>query len=45
MVWKQMLRDYQQPPMDPAVREELDAYVAKRRAEITAGKPRTPWKG
>ncbi|MEM7335434.1 MAG: trimethylamine methyltransferase family protein [Chloroflexota bacterium] len=42
-VWKQMLRDYERPPIDPAIREELDAFVAKRRVEIEAGKPRTPW--
>ena len=35
-----MLRDYEQPPMDPAVREELDAFVALRKKEIEAGKPR-----
>ena len=39
-VWKQMLRDYEQPPMDPAVREELDAFVALRKKEIETGKPR-----
>ena len=43
-IWQQMLRDYEPPPMDTAVREELDAFVAVRRAEIEAGKPRSPWK-
>ncbi len=43
-VWKQMLKDYEQPPMDPAVREELDAFVRVRKEEIDAGKPRTEWK-
>ena len=31
---KQALRDYEEPAMDPAIREELDAYVARRREEI-----------
>jgi len=30
-IWKQLLNDYQQPPLDPAVDEELTAYVAKRK--------------
>ncbi len=42
--WKQMLKDYEQPKMDPATREELDAFVAVRKEEILAGKPRTAWK-
>ncbi|MDD9978311.1 MAG: trimethylamine methyltransferase family protein, partial [Boseongicola sp.] len=29
---KQMLNDYQQPSMDPSVREALDAYVAEKKA-------------
>ncbi|MDP3898183.1 MAG: trimethylamine methyltransferase family protein [Mesorhizobium sp.] len=32
-VWKERLATYEQPYMDPAIREELDAFVAKRRAE------------
>lgn len=43
-IWKKMLRDYEPPPIDPAIREELDDFVTLRRAEITAGKPRTAWK-
>ena len=35
-----MLRDYEAPPMDPAVREQLDAFVALRKEEIESGKPR-----
>ena len=42
-IWKRMLRDYERPSIDPAIREELDAFVAQRRAEIEGGKPRTPW--
>jgi trimethylamine--corrinoid protein Co-methyltransferase len=38
-IWKRALREYQQPPMDAAVREELDAYVTQRRAEIGGNDP------
>jgi len=32
-VWKERLAMYEQPYMDPAIREELDAFVEKRKAE------------
>ena len=32
-LWKEMLAAYEAPPLDPAVAEELDAYVTKRKAE------------
>ncbi|MDQ6433046.1 trimethylamine methyltransferase family protein [Mesorhizobium sp. LHD-90] len=32
-VWKERLASYEEPWMDPAIREELDAFVEKRRAE------------
>ena len=32
-IWKQLLADYEEPPLDPAVREELDAFIAKRKEE------------
>ncbi|TPI85408.1 trimethylamine methyltransferase family protein [Mesorhizobium sp. B2-8-9] len=35
-LWQQALHDYEEPVMDPAIREELDAYVARRREEISA---------
>ncbi|MEX0953967.1 MAG: trimethylamine methyltransferase family protein [Rhizobiaceae bacterium] len=38
-VWKQVLQEYEQPPMDAGVREELDAYVAKRKEAIGDGEP------
>ncbi|WP_264214226.1 trimethylamine methyltransferase family protein [Leisingera thetidis] len=38
-LWQQALRDYEEPAMDPAIREELEAYVAKRRGEIGSGEP------
>lgn len=33
-IWKALLEKYEQPPIDPAIRDELDAYVARRREEI-----------
>ena len=32
-VWKERLASYEQPAMDPAIREELDAFVERRIAE------------
>ena len=32
-IYKQLLADYEKPPMDPAIEEELDAYVDRRVAE------------
>ena len=32
-VWKQLLAEYEQPPLDPAIGEALEAYVARRKAE------------
>ena len=32
--WKALLETYQEPPMDPAMREALDAFVAERKAVI-----------
>jgi trimethylamine--corrinoid protein Co-methyltransferase len=32
-VWKQALADYQEPAIDEAVREELNAFVDRRKAE------------
>jgi len=33
VIWKQLLRDYEQPPLDPAILEEIDRYIALRKAE------------
>jgi trimethylamine--corrinoid protein Co-methyltransferase len=38
-LWKKALEEYEQPALDPAVSEQLDAYVSKRREEIGAGEP------
>lgn len=32
-IFKKMLEEYQPPPMDPAIREELEAFVERRKAE------------
>ncbi len=32
-VWQRELAAYERPPMDPAIEEELDAFVARRKAE------------
>jgi len=36
-VWKQLLAEYQPPPVDPGIREALEAFVTRRKAELNAG--------
>jgi trimethylamine---corrinoid protein Co-methyltransferase len=36
-IWKELLRTYQQPALDPAIEEELEAYIARRKDEIGRG--------
>lgn len=38
-IWQQALREYEEPAMDPAIREELEAYVAMRKQEIGGNEP------
>jgi trimethylamine--corrinoid protein Co-methyltransferase len=33
-IWKELLRTYEPPPLDPSIAEALDAYVAQRKEEI-----------
>jgi trimethylamine---corrinoid protein Co-methyltransferase len=33
-IWRESIDSYEQPPLDPAVRELLNAFVARRRAEL-----------
>jgi trimethylamine--corrinoid protein Co-methyltransferase len=33
-IWRETLENYEQPPLDDAVREELEEYVTRRRAEL-----------
>jgi len=34
-LYKQLLNDYQEPEIDPAIREQIGEYVSKRKVEIT----------
>jgi trimethylamine--corrinoid protein Co-methyltransferase len=38
-LWQRALAEYEEPAMDPAIREALDAYVAHRKEEIGRGEP------
>jgi trimethylamine---corrinoid protein Co-methyltransferase len=38
-IWKLALKEYEEPAIDPAIQEALDAYVVQRRAEIGSGEP------
>jgi trimethylamine---corrinoid protein Co-methyltransferase len=38
-IWKQALKEYEEPAMDPAIREALDDYVTRRRTEIGSDEP------
>jgi trimethylamine--corrinoid protein Co-methyltransferase len=38
-LWQRALEEYREPVLAPAIREELDAYVAHRREEIGSGEP------
>jgi trimethylamine--corrinoid protein Co-methyltransferase len=33
-IYQQKLEEYQAPPIDDAIREELEEYVVRRRAEL-----------
>ncbi|HEX2791451.1 MAG TPA: trimethylamine methyltransferase family protein [Steroidobacteraceae bacterium] len=35
-IWKKTLADYVPPPLDPAIKEAIDAYVARRSGELGA---------
>ncbi len=38
-IWQTALADYEEPPIDDGVREQLDEYVAHRKEEIGSGEP------
>ena len=38
-IWQRALEEYEAPPLDIAVREELEAYVQRRREQIGGGEP------
>ena len=33
-IWKRMLKEYEAPPLDPAIDEALNEYITKRKAEF-----------
>lgn len=38
-IWQRVLDDYDQPEIDPARLEAIDAYIAKRKEDIGTGEP------
>ena len=38
-LWQRALAEYEAPPLDPAIREALQDYVARRREQIGDGEP------
>lgn len=34
-IWKELLATYEQPPLDPAIAEALDAFIRRRKDEIS----------
>lgn len=44
VLWKKMLKEYEAPPLDPAIAEELNAFAAQRRGELRERRPRSEWK-
>ena len=43
VLWKQKLRDYETPALDPATREELEVFATRRRTEIRERRPHSDW--
>lgn len=38
-IWQKILREFEAPALDPAIREELETYVAKRKEELGNDEP------
>ncbi len=38
-IWQQILHEFEPPPTDPGVREELEAFVVKRKEQLGRGEP------
>ncbi len=38
-IWKKLLSEYSPPPLDPAIREAIGAYVLRRSSELEAAAP------
>jgi trimethylamine--corrinoid protein Co-methyltransferase len=36
LIWKQLLAEYERPPMDPGTEEAIAAFIARRKREIAA---------
>jgi trimethylamine--corrinoid protein Co-methyltransferase len=34
VIWRKTLDEYEQPPLDEALRSELEEYVTRRRTEL-----------
>jgi trimethylamine--corrinoid protein Co-methyltransferase len=43
-LWKRKLRQYEAPPLDEAIAEELNDFVIQRRAEIRERRPQSEWR-
>jgi len=39
-IWQTLLASYEPPPLDPAAAEAIDAFIARRKEDIAAGRPR-----
>jgi trimethylamine--corrinoid protein Co-methyltransferase len=40
-IWKQLLAEYEPPPLDPGAAEALDAFIDRRKREIANGEIRS----
>lgn len=38
-IWQKLLREFEAPATDPAIREEMEEYIAKRKDELSGGEP------
>ncbi|MGB0847375.1 MAG: trimethylamine methyltransferase family protein [Thiolinea sp.] len=38
-IWQRILREFEAPALDPAIREELEAYITKRKEELGKDEP------
>ena len=34
LIWKKLLNEYEKQPIDPAIEEELEAYITKLKEQI-----------
>jgi len=38
-LWQKILKEFEPPPIDPAIKEEMEAYVAKRKEVLGSAEP------